>query len=150
MLCSCSLVLPILVPFGRSSAPCPQSLMFKQGARCDCGTHLGPAWRNPTLLWGKTAWAGPPDAQHLPGSAEGGLAPLGPGLSPRAPTADAPPFYKGDFSEQPTLRFWDNMAMSGLGVGRPLFWGPGGAQWGAAEAVGWGRQEPARGPPLLV
>lgn len=150
MLCSCSLVLPVLVTFGSSSAPCPQSLMFKQGARCGCVV--------PTLA---------PRGGILPfcGERRPGLArqrhstfqdhrrrtgTIKAWAQPKGPNADGPRFYRGDLSDQPTLRFWENMAVSGLGVGRPLFWGPGGAQWGAAEAVGWGRQEPARGPPLLV
>lgn len=48
---------------------------------------------------------------------EGGLALSGPGLGSWAPAADKPHFYRRDLPEQqPTLRFWKNMAVSGLGV----------------------------------
>lgn len=97
-----------------------------------CGAHLRPVCRNTTPLWGR--------AQRLPSLLEGRLAPSGAGLGSWPQLLMGPVFVRATCIEVLEKRgcVWPWYA----GAAHPGAWG---AQWGVAEVVGRGRQEPAPG-----
>lgn len=102
--------------FGKLFCPRP-SLTFKQGARCGCVVPtLAP--RGGILPFCGERLPGLPRPRRSTFQAHGRwTGAIGAWARLMAPAADKPHFYRRDLPEQqPTLRFWKNMAVSGLGV----------------------------------